>query len=74
MMKIKIDIVMGSVTPETDYRLEGGAMVCYSRAIHRNASGDIEKITEWEPLSKITNWTDVYGLRSFDDVAKMPIP
>jgi len=71
---IKIDIKFGSVEPQTDYRLEGGAMVCYSRAIHRDINGTVEKITEWEPLSKISNWTDVYGARSFDDVSREPMP
>ena len=67
---MNIIVKFGSIEPQTEYRREGSAMVCYSRAIHRDINGNIEKVTEWEPLSRITNWAEVYGGRSAADVLR----
>jgi hypothetical protein len=48
-----VEINFGTVEPQTDYRFEGGRIVCYSRRVERDLDGNVTKETDWEPLSSI---------------------
>ena len=52
-----VNMIFGTVTPETDYRLENGRYVCYSRRVVRDRNNVITETSEWEPLRSM-GWDD----------------
>ena len=57
---VTVDVIYGSIELEQRRIVDGDTLVFQGRSIHRRIDGTVERVTEWESLSRITGPWQLY--------------